>query len=346
MSGGAGVLNLGGSFTIASTSGGRLLPGTTSTFNYNGAAQTVVGGVTNFDYANLTLSGSGTKTMPATAMTIAGSFALSGAASATAGAALTVNGAFSVGSGTTFSASTFSHAVKGNFSNNGTFTAGTSTVTFSGTSAQTIGGSNPTTFSKLTISNAVGVSLSGVDATVGSILELNNRILTTGANKVIASSTVSRTGATTANGFVNGNLQKPVATGTSSPVFEVGSATKYAPIGLASLVVTVAGNLTASTTAGQQPNYGSSGLSATRYVNRYWTLTAGGGLAVSGYNATFTFVNPGDLVGTTASPNNILKVKRFVGPSTWSAPTSTTSTTTTATGTTFGTTFGDYAVGE
>lgn len=42
--------------------------------------------------------------------------------------------------------------VKGNWSNNGTFAAGTSTIAFNGTSAQTIGGSSSTAFSGLTIS--------------------------------------------------------------------------------------------------------------------------------------------------------------------------------------------------
>jgi hypothetical protein len=84
---------------------------------------------------NLSLTGSGTKTMPGTAMTIAGSFTVSGTASATAAAILTVNGNFSVGSGTTFVAGAFAHVVEGNFSNKGTFTAGaSSTFTFSGSS--------------------------------------------------------------------------------------------------------------------------------------------------------------------------------------------------------------------
>jgi len=66
---------------------------------------------------------------------------------------------------------------------------------------------------------------------------------------------------------------------------------------------------------------------------------------VTGYNAAFTFANPGDLVGTTATPVNILKVRKLVS-GVWSAPTTSTSSTTTVTGTTFGTTFGDYASGE
>ena len=102
------------------------------------------------------------------------------------------------------------------------------------------------------------------------------------------------------------------------------------------------GSLTASSTTGRHPSFGGSGISATKYVNRYWTLTAGGGLTATSYTGVFTFV-PADLVG---SPNTAaLVARRFVGPSTWTAATTPSSTATTVTGT-FTTTFGDYAAGE
>ena len=56
MSGGAGTFNLGGVFTINNNSG-TLLPGTSSTFNFNGSvAQTVPIGVSNVDYKNLNIN--------------------------------------------------------------------------------------------------------------------------------------------------------------------------------------------------------------------------------------------------------------------------------------------------
>ena len=197
--------------------------GATGTVDYAGAAQTV----SNETYGNLSLSGSGAKTLPATGLTINGSLTISGAATATAGGALTVNGAFSIGSGTTFDGATFSHVVKGAFSNSGTFTASTSTFTLNGTSAQAISGSVAPTFANLTIANAAGVSLSGVDVTVSGTLALGTSILTTGSKQLIASGTVTRT-----TGFVNGRLQKPIAAGVSSPLFEIGTGTTYTPISL------------------------------------------------------------------------------------------------------------------
>ena len=91
---------------------------------YNGTAQTVVNpnGSTP-GYSSLILSGSGIKTMPASALSIAADFSMSGTASATAGGAITTAGNFSVGSGTSFTTGAFTDAIGGNFSNSGSFTA-------------------------------------------------------------------------------------------------------------------------------------------------------------------------------------------------------------------------------
>src|SRR5215831_1365167 len=125
--------------------------GATSTVEYYGAAQTVSAET----YGHLTLSGSSTKTMPATALTTQGNFTMSGTASATAGASMTVGGNFTIGAGTTFSAATFGHFVKGDFTNNGTYApSSSSSFTFKGTSGQTIGGANSTTFNVVTINNS------------------------------------------------------------------------------------------------------------------------------------------------------------------------------------------------
>ncbi len=149
-----GMLNLGGTSLIttltASAAG--------NTVNYTGAAQTVKlpSGST---YANLTLSGSGIKTMPAAAMVVTGNFSLSGTATATAAAALTVGGNFTIGAGTTFTAGAFNHTVSGNWVATGTFNAGTGTVTLNGTAAQTISGTNPVSFNNLTVTNAASPNI-------------------------------------------------------------------------------------------------------------------------------------------------------------------------------------------
>jgi uncharacterized repeat protein (TIGR01451 family) len=307
--------------------------GTTSTVEYNGTTQTV----TAESYGHLTLSGSATKTMPASAMTISGNFTMAGTASATAAQTLTVNGDFSLGSSTTFGAASFSHVVKGNFSNSGTFTAGTSTFTFSGISTQTVGGSNSTTFNSLTLNNSNGISLSSVDLTVGATLTLTSGKIVTSSNFVIipALGSVSRT-----SGHVVGNLRKNVATGATSRTFEVGDASNYTPVVVSFGSVGTAGNLTVSTTAGDHPNISTSTITPSKSVNRYWTLT-NTGIVFTNYSATFNFA-AGDLdagVNTSA----LLVAKYTVA--TWSYPTvgTRTGTSTQATGLT---TFSDFQLGE
>ena len=130
MSGGAGTLNLAGAFNASL---GTLTPGTTSTFNYNGASQTVYDNAT-IAYNHLSLSGSGTKTLVAATTSISGNLSVSGTATATTAANLAIAGSLSIGSGTTFgTGATFTLGVTGTTGVTGTFTlAGTGTKTFTG----------------------------------------------------------------------------------------------------------------------------------------------------------------------------------------------------------------------
>ena len=142
----------------------------------------------------------------------------------------------------------------------------------------------------VTINDAAGLTLGG-NLTLPAALTLTNGVVTTGANTLImATNSVSRT-----NGFVNGNLQKPVATGATVRTFELGTGTTYSPVTVTFASVTTAGNVTAKATAGDQPSVAASGIDPTHSVNRYWTITSGGGLVFTTYSAAFTFANPGDL---------------------------------------------------
>jgi len=109
------VLGIANAFTR--TAGSLNVTSTTpNTVNYNG---TGAQSVTASAYNNLILSNGNTKT---------------------AAGALTVNGDLTIAAGTTFDASSFTHAITGNFTNNGTFTAGTSTINFTGTSDGAVSG--------------------------------------------------------------------------------------------------------------------------------------------------------------------------------------------------------------
>ncbi|TRX36703.1 T9SS sorting signal type C domain-containing protein [Flavobacterium restrictum] len=81
--------------------------------------------------------------------------------------------------------------VSGNWTNNGSFVPNTSTVSFNGTTAQTIGGSNATTFNNLAIANTSaavtatrGITVNAVldIANIASVLDMSTFVLTAGGS--------------------------------------------------------------------------------------------------------------------------------------------------------------------
>ena len=171
---------------------------------YSSTNQTVA----NQSYGNLTLSGSGTKTMPATTLAIAGNFTTAGTPATTAQGAINVNGNVVLNGGT-FNAGSFTHTVKGNWTNGGgTFNAGTGKVTFNGSSLQTVTGGP--TFNNLEV-NGGGLSLASGNLTLGAsgVLTLTSGLVTTGTNTVVVNNTASGgvTGASSTS-YVSGTLAR------------------------------------------------------------------------------------------------------------------------------------------
>lgn len=217
------------------------------------------------------------------------------------------------------------------------------TVTFNGNAyGQIIGGTTVTTFSNLTLNNSHGLALEGVDAVITGTLSLMNGVISTQANHVTIGPGGNVSGAG-AGRYVFGNLQKGIAASTASKTFEIGNATNYLPLTIqfAGTATNGTGSITCNTTNGPQPQYSSSGLNQSKYLNRYWTIT-NSGVTFGTYDATFTFVNPGDMAGS-ANPSRLL-VNRY-SASVWSSTTTNnlSSTTVKSTG---NTAFGDFAAGE
>lgn len=166
-----------------------------NTVEWNGADQTIVnpsGLDGHSGFYNLIISGSGTKTMPSTAMTIRGNLSIDGTASATAGNSLNIDGNLLIGSSATLGTGIYSHQIKGNIICNGAIApdAG-SMITMNGSSSQTIQGDAATiSLGGLTISNSGGVTLHN-HATTAALG------ISTGTFTVTAGKSVSALGATT-----------------------------------------------------------------------------------------------------------------------------------------------------
>lgn len=367
---GASTVNVGGNFS----SGGTLTTTNTGTINFNGAAAQSIGAYAT--YNNVTVSKSagtatflgattiagalnvsgGTLSVGAFALTVTGATTLDGTLNITsATGAKTFNGAVTLNSGAAWnnsgnSAITFRSIL----TNNGTFGAGTGIYTFNGAVAQTISGTAAATtaFGRLTLNNAAGLALGGGhNVTVNTTLTLTAGIVTTNASTLTIANGSAITGVTAAK-FIAGNLSKPfpVLAGATTRVFEVGTTTggnRYAPVSLAVSGVTVAGNVTVSSTAGSHPQLATSGLDdlTPNKLNRYWTMV-NSGMVFTSYAATFTFVAADVDVG--ANPLAFVAMRHSpAAPTvgTWTAATTGTLTATTiqVTGQTG---FGDFAVGE
>ncbi len=254
-------------------------------------------------YSNLTLSNSGAKTT--TGITVNGTLSRQGTA--------TVSAAPTYGAG--------------------------ATLEYKGSAVQTTGPELTATVPNMTINNSNGVTLNA-SATVNGALALTSGKITTGANTLSIGSAGSVNGAGAGN-YVFGNLRRTFLTGAQSFTFDVGDASNYTPAAVSFANITTGGTLTAKSTAGDHPQIATSTIIPTHSVNRYWTLTSGGGLAFSTYNSTFTFV-PGDV---DAGSNTASFIAGNYNGSTWSYPAvgTKTSTSTQVTGLT---TVGDFALGN
>ncbi len=147
-----------------------------STVVYDGAAQSIAA----LTYGNLTLGGTGVKSLPASSLSLGGNLLVTGSASATAQGALTVAGNFTIDAGASFNAAAFTHQIRGNWSNGGTFTPSGGTMVMNGAAPQSMSGS---VFNNLTINNASDVTML-TDETVNGTLSIVSGRLLTGGNTV------------------------------------------------------------------------------------------------------------------------------------------------------------------
>ena len=245
---------------------------------------------------------------------------------------------FTINSGSIFNAGAYTHTVGGNILNNGTLNNGTSTFILNGSTTQGI--TSGSAFNNLTMNKPAGTGALMGNTTVNGVLNFIAGVVSTGAYSIIIPSSGSVTGAAQGTGWINGNLQKSIATGATVKNFETGDSAYYTPVNVAFGNVTTAGNLLGNTTPTEHPAIASSLINPSKSVNRYWTLT-NTGVAFNNYTATFNFVASDIDAGADTAQFN---VAQYNGSS-WSLPTTASprATSIKATGVTA---FGDFAIGQ
>ena len=150
--------------------------GNVTTVEYNGANQNVVIPYTATNrYSSLTLSGSGTKTLPATNLSVLGNLTLAGTTNVTTPNSMVVVGDLTIGATASFDAGANTHTVGGNFTHNGVLNTAASTFVLNGlTAAQSISGTASTTgFNNLVVLNSFGVT-AAKNITVNGTLDLQS----------------------------------------------------------------------------------------------------------------------------------------------------------------------------
>jgi hypothetical protein len=241
------TLKIGGTGTIPSNYSTHSI-GSTSTIEYAGTDQSVAVLNSSQDYGNLTISGSGTKTL-------AGSE--------------TVSGTLSVQGTATFSdgGNTLSYGASASLS-------------YTGSSAQSTGAEFPSSIPTLIINNANGLTLNS-SATINNTLTLTSGTITLGSNSLTIASGGSISGGSSSSYIVtNGTgVLTRNNVGASNVVFPAGTSSTYTPV-----TINNAGT-SDNFSVRVQSTFDSAPPDPDKAVDRQWTITEG---TAGGSNATIT----------------------------------------------------------
>ena len=246
--------------------GGGTLTPDQGTFNFNGTSPQTLAGPATF--YNLTLNNTGLPTPSVTASDVI--------------------------------------TILGNFTNTAGFTAGTSTVVFSGGDVSTLTG--VTTFNNLTIDKSNKELTLNDNASVSGILTLTNLNIITGANTLAMTSTGSVTRDPVTGGHVIGNMSRHFPAGDAGAGvtrdFAIGTSDGYTPVSMTFYSVTTAGSMTAKTTLLDHPQIDTSVIDPDLDVNLYWTLSKGLNIVFDVADVTFNFTV--DDLDKNAIPQNFI----------------------------------------
>lgn len=221
---------------------------------------------------------------------------------------------------------------------NGLINGSTGEVVLNGNAQQTIGGSNATTFHDLTIDNSAGVDLTAPSMGIAGTLAIDDAIVTTNSNfvNILNGGSLTRT-----TGWIFGNLQKYVPTGSSSRTYEVGNSGSYTPVTLGFSGVSTPGGFRVDAVAGAHPNAASGCFNGGNYIGQYWNFSTTG-VSPLNYTATFNYT-AAEVAG--APDYSLVKIGRYSGGS-WSFPAVNGVPSGTQTSTLGGTGTGAYFIGQ
>jgi SprB-like repeat protein len=339
---GANQFNLKGNVSVASGATLNFNPASAGTLNFSGtSAQTISNsGTLTFNANQAVVVSNATGVTALSAITLLGTTTVNSGASIATSATLTnsgtlnINGTFQLNAGGATAGNNFAYGLS-------------STLILNNSAQVTVGGAGSQFWPTLpggpiniTVQSGGGALLSA-SRTINGTLGFVSGKIETGSNVLVLGPSSSVTGASGV-GYVYGNLQKFVLTGSPTRSFEIGDVSNYTPVGLAFSGVTGADNVTARTDAGDLSSPSGSGLDYSKSVNRNWTVTAGGALAFGSCTGTFNFINPGDLDGGANTGNFVV---RKLDGSTWS-PTTTVAQNSTNTSASWTSGFSRFAVGE
>ena len=371
----SGVFGIGGNTltlnNITTLTSGSLQSGTTGLVFYNGssAGQPVIQAA----YGNLQFSNY-QKVLPATEMTIAGSFTPgSGTGHTVTGNTVNYNGAAQTivafpynnlktgGSGVktlssygstcvvngnllllagSFVDSGYTITVKGNIVNNVTHTGAGKVYVTGAATPHALSGSG--SYTNMELNDANGIVLTG-NLNMNGVLTLTSGVITTGTDSLLIGTAGSIERASNSLlRHVFGIVRKPIPVNASpqTVLFETGDATRYAPVSVTFNAVSTAGTLAAKSVTGDHPNINGSGIDPLKSVNRSWTIN-NKSVVFTTYSVTLNF----DATDIDAGANTAyFFVKRYAA-SAWTTPTviSRGSTNIRVDGLSL---FGDFAVGE
>jgi hypothetical protein len=184
--------------------------------------------------------------------------------------------AANVGTTVYVATTTYTISLKGNWINNGTFTARDKTVTFNGVSAQGLSGSTTTSFYNLTMNNTstTGLTFSTPAIVTAALTLTDGNIYTSNPNYLTMNAGSTSTSGSAAS-FVDGPMKK---IGSTEFVFPLGDGTRWRRIKISSLSAS-------ETFTSQYVNTAYSNVSSMKVETsplvwvsntEYWTLTRAG----------------------------------------------------------------------